>query len=89
MPKKTVETTIGNTHVKFGNTWFSGAKLFVDGELIVKDNSLFSLDKSSPFIAKRIIVDGAEHLIEVFVFAFWTVKIKLCLNGRYVAGDMI
>ena len=89
MPKKVLETTIGNTQVRFENTWFSGAKLFVDGELLVKDNSLFSLDKNSPFVAKRIVVDGVEYLIEIFVYALWDVKIKLCLNGEYVTGDNI
>ncbi|QYJ76127.1 hypothetical protein [Shewanella sp. FJAT-52076] len=87
MPRKVVETSIGNTSIKFENTWFSGAKLFVDDELVVKDNSLFSLDKKTPFVSKKIVVDGAVHLIEVFVYALWDVKIKLNLNGKYAAGD--
>ena len=87
MPKKIVETTIGNTHIKFENTWFSGAKLFVDGELLVKDNSMFALDKNSPQVAKKILVDGAEYLIEVFAYAIFTVKLKLHVNGEFVAGD--
>ncbi|QTE83612.1 hypothetical protein [Shewanella algae] len=56
MPKKVLETNIGNTHIKFENTWCSGAKLFVDGEIIVKDNSFFALDKNSPLVAKKIVV---------------------------------
>ncbi|MBP8008172.1 MAG: hypothetical protein KAY87_03485 [Thiopseudomonas sp.] len=87
VPKKIVETSIGNTSIKFENTWFSGAKLFIDNELVVKENSFFALDKKSPFVAKKVFVDGAEHLVEVFVYALWDVKIKLHLNGKYVAGD--
>ncbi|MBO2621125.1 hypothetical protein AAEI00_19220 [Shewanella algae] len=87
VPKKVQETNIGNTHIKFENTWFRGAKLFVDGEIVVKDNSFFALDKNSPLVAKKIVVEGVEHLVEVFVYAIFTVKLKLHVNGQYVAGD--
>lgn len=89
MPKKIVETTVANTLIKFENTWLGGAKLFVGGELVAKNNSLFALDKKSPFIATKVLIDGEEYLVEVFAYAFWDIKIKLCLNGQYLAGDHI
>ncbi|MCT7942858.1 hypothetical protein [Shewanella holmiensis] len=87
MPKKVVETTIANTHIRFENTWLSGAKLIVDGKILVQDDSYLSLNKNSPLVAKKIVVEGVEHLIEVFVYAIFTVKIKIHVDGQYVAGD--
>ncbi len=87
MPLKRVTAQIGSTEIKFENTWFHGAKLFVNGQEVATNNKYFALSKSHPVISVRTLIDGTEKLIEVFAFAIFTVKLKICLDGKQIAGD--
>jgi len=88
MPKKIVETKIGNDELILENTWLGGIKLFLNDEIIGRNTSLFALDKGSPLIAKRVLIDGADRLVEVFSYAMINVKLKIHIDGEYFAGDM-
>lgn len=89
MPKKTFKADIEGTEVRFENTWLNGAKLFVDGEIVEHNHSLVAAaDNDSPFMAKRIHLNGKRYLIEVFITAaFWSVDFVIKVNGEVVAGD--
>lgn len=78
---------MGGTEIKVVNTWFHGAKLFVNGQEVAVNNKYFALSKSHPVMSVRTLVDGTERLIEVFAFAVLTVKLKICLDGKQIAGD--
>jgi hypothetical protein len=87
MPLKTVIAQFGDTEIKVENTWFSGAKLFVNQKLVVENKDSFALKKTIPIMTARVVIDGTEKLVEVFAFAIFTVKIKICVDGIQVAGN--
>ncbi|WP_275100498.1 hypothetical protein [Sedimenticola hydrogenitrophicus] len=87
MPKKIVRTSIGKDELVLENTWTGGIKLFLNGEIVGRDTTIFRLDKVSPAIAKRLLIDGSEKLVEVFCYAIWNVNLKLHIDGEFYTGD--
>ncbi len=87
MPKKILVVQHEGSEFLLENTWFSGAKLFQDNKLIAKNNALFAINKNKPLMSATVILNGAEHLIEAFCYAYFTVKLQLKVNGEYIAGD--
>lgn len=87
MPLKRVVAQIGDTEIKVENTWLSGARLFVNGSAVARTDDYFALNKSKPMMTAKVVIDGAEKLVEVFCFALFTVKIKICVDGIQLAGD--
>jgi hypothetical protein len=87
MPLKTVIGQVGDTEIKVENTWFSGAKLFVNQKLVAENNDYLALNKSEPLMTAKVLIDGSEKLVEVFAFAIFTVKIKICVDGIQIAGN--
>ncbi len=87
MPKKILVVQHKDSEFLLENTWFSGAKLFQDNKLIAKNNVLFAINKNKPLMSATVIINGAEHLIEAFGYAYFTVRLQLKVNGEYIAGD--
>jgi hypothetical protein len=87
MPIKTVIAQVKGIETKVVNTWFSGAKLLVNQEVVAENNDYFALSKSKPVMTAKVLIDGSEKFVEVFAFAIFTVKIKICVDGIQVAGN--
>ena len=87
MPKKTIHARAGEDRIRVENTWFSGATLFLNDEPIASNNSFFALDRSSPFMSAEATVEGSRSRIDVFLWAVFTVKIQIRLNGTIVGGE--
>jgi len=87
MPKKTVRATVGQDELVLENTWTGGIKLFLNGEIVGRDRTIFRIDKNSPAIAKRLPIDGSNRLVEVFCYAMWNVNLKLHIDGEFYTGD--
>jgi len=87
MPLKTVVARVEDIEIRVENTWSGGARLFVNQEIVSSNNDSFALSRSKPFMTARALINGTEKLIEVFIYAIFTVKIKICVDGNQVAGD--
>jgi len=77
-------TTYENHTIKVVNTWFAGAKLYIDGECRDSDYS-FSVNPSFTLLSAKL---SDSNIIEIYAKAIWTVKIKICLNGEQIGGDV-
>jgi hypothetical protein len=87
MPSKTWIAEVDGHPIRVENSWTGGAKLYVDGECRDTSNRL-TANPSSPALSARLVPnDASSPLVEVFVSALFTVKAKICINGRQVAGD--
>lgn len=85
-PKEWTATHSGHEiHVR--NSWSHGLKLYVDGDCRAATSKLFALSKSKPFLSYQVVADGASFLIEVYCYAFFTVKAKIVVDGQQIAGD--
>lgn len=87
MPKKTVVGEYKGSRIVVENTWFNGAKLFCNGKLVATNNDWFATKKDVPVMSADIFLDEEKHLVEIFAYAIFTVKIQIKINGKYVAGD--
>lgn len=68
------------------NSWSHGMKLYVDGDCRAATGRLLALSRSKPVLSHRVAGDAA-FLIEVFCRALLTVKAKIVVDGRQIAGD--
>ena len=87
MPKKVVVAKLGDCEILVVNTWFSGLTLLVNDEEIRKYDNLVAVSKDKPIISEHVEINGSKRLIEVFVHAVFTVKIKICVDGAHISGD--
>lgn len=75
--------------IKVRNSWNDGLKLFVDGEQVAENGSMFALDKTRPFVAVTVArADGKTFLVEVFAYALLSVSVKIVVDGKQIAGDV-
>ena len=87
MPKKTIVARYGSREIQVENTWFNGLTLIVDDEHIARNNDLLALNKHKPILSTRVTLDGVERRIEVFAYALWTAKLKICVDGTQIGGE--
>lgn len=82
-------TTSHDGHeIRVRNSWNRGIELFVDGVSRASSNDFFALNKSKPILSAEIKPEtGASFVIDVFAYALLMVKVKLCVNGKKIAGD--
>lgn len=88
MPEKRVQAIVDGRRIVAVNTWFSGERLEVDGEVVAKTQHLFSVQEHEPLLSA--VVTGASGLplhIEVFLAAVLRVRMMIVVNGRWAAGD--
>ena len=71
--------------IRVVNTWLSGAKLYINGEIRAVNDNLFEISGSSPSLSAHL--DNGE-IVEVFVSAVLTTKAKICVNGEQIGGDV-
>ena len=87
MPKKTILAEYKGNKFTVENTWFSGAKLFHNGDLVASNNDIFAIRKDKPLMTTKVVIDGEERRVEVFAFAIFTVKLKITVDGIKIAGN--
>jgi hypothetical protein len=76
--------------IRVQNTWFSGARLYIDGECRDTNQQFFAVSGAMPRLSARLVdSEGQTHVIEVFIKApLFTVKTKICVDGRQIGGDV-
>lgn len=70
------------------NTWFSGAKLYVDGDCRDECKELVNVSRDRPLLSASLEIDGERHVIEVFIVSVVSTLAKICVNGKQVGGDV-
>jgi hypothetical protein len=86
--KKESVTEFQEREIRVTNAWLGGARLYIDGECRDKNTKLLA-NPSAPSLSARF-----EHqipdspLAEVFAEAVVTVKARICVNGKRIAGDL-
>lgn len=74
--------------IRVVNTWFQGARLYVDGQLCSENTDLFSISNRTPILATTISTcEGRSARLEVFIVAILTTKARICVNGRQIGGN--
>jgi hypothetical protein len=87
MPQKVWIAEVDGHPIRVENTWTGGTKLYVDGECRDTFNGLVA-DPGRPSLSARIVAGNSQSpLIEVYLKAVFTVRAKICLDGRQIAGD--
>lgn len=78
-----------NHEIRVVNTWFSGAKLYIDGDCCDTNTGLVATSTARPVLSGSIqLSDGQRHRVEVYVTSLLTTKAKICVNGRQIGGDI-
>jgi len=85
--KKIIEGEFEGHKFLVENKWFGGLKVFHNDELLEHSKKFLSIDKSKPFIAKTITIEGSPRLLEVYAYAMTTVKLRIEIDGLKIAGD--
>ena len=81
--------TYENHEIRIVNTWFSGAKLYIDGDCRDTNTEYVTVSGNRPVLSATIHrPDGQQLRVEVYVTALLTTKAKICVNGRQVGGDI-
>jgi hypothetical protein len=75
-----------NHQIRVTNSWFRGAKLYIDGVLRATNRSLIANPGQPAFTAP--LADGKGPIVEVFFEAVMTVKAKIVIDGKKVSGDL-
>jgi hypothetical protein len=90
MPEKRLETTVDGRRIVAVNTWFSGAWLEIDGEVVHKDLRLINTQDKEPMLQAVVVgASGTPLHVEVFIVAVLRVRMMIMVNGVRVAGDAI
>ena len=83
--EKELIATYKNHKIRVLNTWFSGAKLYVDGECKDSSSAIIATNKNSPMLSAKL---NDDDIVEVFLIAITATKIKICVNGEQIGGDI-
>ena len=87
MPKREIVAEHEGHEIRVVNSWFGGAKLYVDGDCRDTTNELFALG-GSPILSATLSFESGTQLVEVYIRAVMTTKIKIYVDGRHIAGDI-
>lgn len=74
--------------IRVVNNWFSGAKLYLDGDCRDISTEMISVTGDRPLLSASLDVDGERYRVEVFVVAILSSKARICVNGQQVGGDV-
>lgn len=74
--------------IRVTNAWVGGAKLYIDGDC--RDSNHERIVRANTPVLSAHIEHGKTDspLVEVFIKAILTVKAKICVNGKQIAGDV-
>lgn len=66
----------------------SEARLYIDGVLADRSDGLYSVSTSRPFLSGSLVDGTATRRVEVFIRAILRVRMKICVDGVKIAGDL-
>jgi hypothetical protein len=84
-------------HIAVRNSWGptmslkvvnTEAKLYIDGEIADTNSEAFSWTSNAAILRGSIEVEGRAHVVEVYARAWVRTRMKICVNGRKIAGDL-
>jgi hypothetical protein len=87
MPQKNWIAEFEGVPIRVENSWTGGAKLYVHGECRDTTTRMVASPDRPALSARLRVNDPDSPLIEVFMKAVFTVRAKICVNGRQIAGD--
>ena len=78
----------GKNRIIAMNSWFGGAKLYINGDCVDTDKTWITTSSTALLRGSVPNEDGSRSVVEVFG---WTglvsVKLKICVDGQWVGGD--
>ena len=88
MPQKDWIAVVQGHSIRVSNTWTGGAKLYIDGERRDTNNAQVVSPSGAALSARLELGRADSPLVEVFVKSLFTVKAKICIDGKQVGGDV-
>ena len=86
MPQETIITHFASHEIKVVYSIYRGAQLYIDGELI--DQCIeYEPEPESASLKTEIEFKGEKRKIEVFIDVALSIDIRICLDGRTIAGN--
>jgi len=83
--QKTYEIEQSGSRIRVVNSWFSGAKLYIDGDMKDFDNSYFASPKGAMLSGSFVNKNGEREVIEVFAKSnLITVGWLITSNGKEI-----
>ena len=70
--------------IKVVNTWFNGARLYIDGECLDTTKQLFAFGE----VILSATLPSTMQLVEVAMEVITEVKIKVFVDGEFVGGEI-
>lgn len=90
MPKRIVIEKYKGHYIRVENTWFSGASLYINEQMVDHTNRLIAMDPNEVLLSAMINIDGKATQIDVSIASGLTsIQIKISIDGKYFAGDKI
>ncbi len=78
----------GKNHIVVTNSWFGGAKLYINGDRMDSDKSGINTGSTAMLRGTVPNEDGSRSVVEVFGRSgLFSIKIKICVDGQWVGGD--
>ena len=70
------------------NNWFSGLKIYHNGNLVGQSNQLVVRNKYEPFTSVTVAGKKDKLLVEIYGYSsLFSFKFHIKINGDFVAGD--
>jgi hypothetical protein len=89
MSKKDWVSTHNGCQIRVTNSWFGSAKLYIDGECRDTNSDMFVSSRAPALSARMTPATGDPFLVvEVYLKALVTVKVKICVDGKQISGDV-
>lgn len=89
MAHKEWVANVDGHQVRVVNSWTGGTRLYIDGERRDSNHGLFAPDWTHWLSARVVPNDLNSALVEVYIKALFTVKVKIHVNGQQFSGDTI
>jgi hypothetical protein len=74
----------GGYKIRVVNTWFGGAKLYINGECRDKNSAFIALGET--LLSAKL--NEAGDIVEVSISAVLTTKAKILVNKTQIGGDL-
>ena len=85
--KKLEATYLGEQFVVINN-WFSGLKIYHNGNLVEQSNQLVVRNKYEPFTSVTVVGKKDKLLVEIYGYSsLFSFKFHIKINGDFVSGD--
>ena len=85
--KKLEASYLGEQFVVINN-WFSGLKIYHNGNLVGQSNQLVVRNKYEPFTSVKVVGKKDKLLVEIYGYSsLFSFKFHIQIYGDFVAGD--